>query len=200
VSLFRERQAVVESEGRRFICRPPTVETLDLAFLLFGDEIVKLARAYYVEGGGWLFGPEEDLIPLFIADARGAFLLATCVDAEQRRGASKHELFTSRPLRLLLASACVGLCDFESVLDGLKLGDVLDMAAEPGELSGIDSSVLVVARSCGLSPFEVMRWPMDSFVSVVMNLRAAPEGKEKKDVGRWRPIKVDPNEVLRPLN
>lgn len=177
--LFSPRSAVASLEGRRFLCRPASLHTLELALSLFGGEIAKVAQAYYAGGAPEEADPVEALIPLFFQDQRGAELLDSCVELIGGQPGELVEVLANRfEAQAELARIVALLSDLPRVVRWLNLEKSLDPAPTPPDPDGIPPLDAVAAALAGIhhvSPFIVFTWPADAVVALFDLL---PDGDE----------------------
>jgi len=168
---FARRTRVLVIDGRRFVCRPPTVATVARAYELILGEVWVLAKMVYRDGRE--LSP-DDMLDALTGDLRFAAVLDTCVDLH---GAAPGELLellaTNEPLQRRLALACAALVeDWPAVIDSLHVEEF--GRAEPGsggstsdedEPSEHEVSLWSTATACGLDPQSVADWPYEDLLA-----------------------------------
>lgn len=167
---FCARTRVVTFEGRRFVCRPPSVRTIATLLDVLGAEIWALAKSYHVDGVREGFEPDA-VLGVLLGGARGAAVLATCVDLHAGAPGELEEIAArSDELQRELAVAVLELCDWRRILDDLSL----DVAARatPGAVAGGDDVVseqelllCALAERFGCAPHAVAEWPYEAFLT-----------------------------------
>lgn len=169
------RSVVIGDDGRRYVCRGPTVATVHLALGLFSAEIMA-ARGVW-EGGDAAVVLREALQTLLKRpDGRIQAVMATCVECDVL------------PADLLrVGTVCFGLCDIQRVVEGLTIPDADD--AKSGDYDpdpGPDPQTVAVVRlaqefSC--SPMDVLEWPYEALLDTLDTLNAIASAKQKQPNG-----------------
>ncbi len=161
---FDASRRVVLAGGRRFVCRPPTVRTVDRAMAMFEPEILALhaaAREVPLTAG--------EVLRVVAGDRRMAEVLDTCVEVW---GGAPGELVEltggNRELQVELAQAVLELCNPGWICATLHLDDVLEapdeVPAVTDEPTTQDAVVCRIAAAFGRPPHEVIDWPYAVFV------------------------------------
>ena len=197
---FLRNERVVVIDGRRWICRPPTVSTVARLLLLYGPEVWATSRAYYVDG---TIGKDVDarsILDAFIGDARAARVLDTCVSLHGGAPGEAAELIAaSVALQAELSAAVLSLCNPRRIAASLHLDvaatkDPLAREPEPqdgDEPSSLEASILMLAERYRCSPLDVAEWPYEAYLSAESGTtwiaeqqrRAMQEAREEVESG-----------------
>lgn len=184
MSVFAKRERTVTVEGRRFVCRPPTVDTIDRLYGLYGREIWALGHAYYHDGHKEIADPEA-LFILLLGEERGAELLSTCVTAPGETVPVDELLRLMPSAQATLARVVLSLCNVGRIVASLELERATDDQVLAGtteadeDVSGFDAAVIAIAQAHGCSPMELLEWPYEAFLAsesfrALAERRAAP--------------------------
>ncbi len=157
---FFRRECTIELDGRRYTCRPPSLETVTHLLLSYRDEFRIVAESVIagLPAGGDLTETIVDLVA--IDDVRLARVLTTCVDGPG--GVVPRHART-------LATVVLSLCDVRRLAAAV---DVRTLAAPPSEgetreaTDVLAKAIVRMAAAFGATPFDVVRWPMDAYLTI----------------------------------
>lgn len=174
---FMERAAVVKDGGRRFICRPPTAETVLRVESLYSREIESIEEVF-AETGTLGSDPVNELLGFFTADLRRlAMTLKTCVSLWGGAPGETEEAITkSARLASSLCTAVLGLCDVRRIAESRERVK----ATDDHDLMGPTDTLVLLAETFGQDPRTVLTWPYEMYLDVLdvierRDTRDAPE-------------------------
>lgn len=170
---FVDQRQVVDHRGRRFVCRPPTVEAVMRFMDLFGTEIRATVQAFKLAGTPE--DPLEDILPIYVrkGDGRAASVLASCVSVAGLACDQVEQLLADdQRLTVSCAGAVLGLSDLRRVVTSLRLDKVVaasEAASDRDDDEGptsLELSIVKCAQAMGChDPAEVSRWSYERFLS-----------------------------------
>ena len=154
------RSSLVDIGGRRYECRPPTLRSVLVCLSACREEIAAVARITANPEYSFSDDPVSDIAPLFAASAGiRAALDGTC------RAVDGGPLPDDPAVLTHLICACL------DHVDAVSLAATLDITASPSggggddALSGFDLKLCSLAHRFGVTPFALMEWPYDAFVT-----------------------------------
>ncbi|HOC17122.1 MAG TPA: hypothetical protein PKK95_02585 [Vicinamibacterales bacterium] len=164
---FDSGRRVVLAGGRRYLCRPPTVRTVDRVLTLFLTEV----SALHAAAADVSLTPEE-ILRVLSGDRRLAEVLDTCVELWGAAPGELVELLAdNRDLQVELALAVVGLCDAAWIWSTLHLAEALEAQEQapigPEDATTQDAVLCRIAAAFGRPPHELLDWPYGAFVRAV---------------------------------
>lgn len=204
---FARRTRVLTVDGRRFVCRPPTVATVARVYELLLGEVWAIAKMVYRDGRELT---PDDVLDGLTGDMRFASVLETCVTLHGAAPGELVELLAgNEAMQRRLALCCASLVeDWDAVLESLHLeefGKALPGEGErPADSDGPsehEAIVWSVATACGQSPVSVAEWAYEDLLAAHKTARwiasaSLPSG-ERETAREGPKLRADsPPEVL----
>lgn len=176
--MIPERRSVRLEDGRRFVCSSPTVATYLLALELFRHEIAWLMEANASDPGSVGVKSVVALLCSSCGDGRVGRVLATCVSGPEVEDAARLP-----EVAVALVSAVAAVSDHAWIVRAPRPGEI-GIAVKAKDASGpamadsvtisdVELCVYGAARYFGLSPVDVLSWPLGMFQDVIRDLGAA---------------------------
>ncbi len=174
---FIARRTVVVIDGRRFVCRPPTVATVHRLLEAFPRLVHAVAKAVHLDGMTWDESAARDVLAAFVSSPALAGVLDTCCTLHGAAPGELVDLAAGRAdVRGRLADAVFGLCDPARIVASLDLPAAVrraEVAAKPGgdpapadAPARIDTALCVAALRYHVTPLDVTEWPYEAFLSI----------------------------------
>ena len=167
--------------GRRYVCRPPTVETVRRFLVAFGYDALALREM--ARKGNEVVKDYNGIIGVLSVSKLAPWVLESCVTLWGGAPGETEESLTGDSQRCadLMRALCT-LCDVEAIAKSITLPEATDV--ELKEEDGPDNqdvAICCLAREYGVAPHTVLDWPYETFVTALEVLALANQGEQAKE-------------------
>jgi len=178
---------VVLHEGGRYVCRPPTCETVLLAMEHFGAELLGCRMAYRSNAAVYATVPIQVVLSTINDARRLAQILATCCELH---GGAPGEIADrlagkgGRELAAKLIAGVLAVCDLGHLIEATELDRQVDeIEKQPAEAStptqdgpaAMEILAAMLGERFGIAPHEVMAWPYLAVIDLAEGILPALE-------------------------
>ena len=168
--------------GRRYVCRPPTVETVRRFLVAFGYDALALREM--ARKGNEVVKDYNGIIGVLSVSKLAPWVLESCVTLwGSAPGETEESLTGNAPACADLMRALCTLCDVEAIAKSITLPEPTDVEIEKEEdgPDNQDVAVCCLAREYGVAPHTVVDWPYETFVTALEVLALANQGEQAKE-------------------
>lgn len=182
IASYAAQSRVLVIGGRRYVCRPPTVETVRRFLVAFGLD--SLALREMSRRGSEVVKDYNGIIGVLSTSRLAPWVLESCVTLWGSAPGETEESLTGNPQWCadLMRTICT-LCDVEAIAKSITLPEPTDVEikTEDEGPDNQDIAICCLAREYGCAPHAVLEWPYETFVTALEVLALANQGEASKE-------------------